>query len=147
LTCATCTANTVVRKKGDDVTATTVKKLLVSFDPSKPDWRGGGFVVPTIDGERFFFLDLQCRRQSEFALMVFVGREISANDLFARLVETGLQIESVHETFGILSQFVDSLRSFRIGNVVSIEPAPKDAGGFRLVKVAETPSAAARTLR
>jgi hypothetical protein len=72
-------------------------------------------VVPTIDGERFFFLDLQSRRQSEFARMVFVGRGVSANDLFAKLVETGLQIESVDEIFDILSQFVDSLGSFRIG--------------------------------
>lgn len=79
--------------------------------------------------------------------MVFVGREVSANDLFARRVETGQQIESVDETFQMFSQFIGSLGSFRIGNVVSIEPARKDAGGFRLVKVAETPSAAARTLR
>ena len=129
------------------MSAITTKKLLVSFDPSNPDGRGGGFVVPAIAGERVCFLDLQSNRQSDFAMMVFIGREVAANDLFAKLVETGRQIESVEETFQVLSQFVGSLGSFRIGNVVSIESAQQDAGGFRLVKVAETPSAAARMLR
>lgn len=129
------------------MTATKTKRLLVSFDPAKPDGRRGGFVVPAIAGERAIFIDLQSRREAQFAMMVFVGREVSANDLFAKLVDAGRQIESVDETFEILSQYVDSLGSFRIGNVVSIEWARTDAGGFRLVKVAETPSAAARSLR
>lgn len=124
----------------------TAKKLLTSFDPSNPEGRGGGFVVPIFENERIRFFDLKSKRFSEFAMMVFVGRQITANDLFAKLVDTGRHISNVEETMRLLSRYVLSLSNYKIGNVVSIKPSDSDNETFQLVKLADTPSAATRSI-
>lgn len=124
----------------------TAKKLLTSFDPSNPEGRGGGFVVPIVENERVRFFDLQSKRFSEFAMMVFVGRQITANDLFAKLVDTGRHIPNVEEAMRMLSRYVLCLSNYKVGNVVSIEPSDNDNDAFQLVKLADTPSAASRSI-
>ncbi|MEQ8847428.1 hypothetical protein [Botrimarina sp.] len=124
----------------------TAKKLLTSFDPSNPKGRGGGFVVPIVENERVRFFDLQSNRFSEFAMMVFVGRPITANDLFAKLVDTGRHIPNVEEAMRMLSRYVICLSNHKVGNVVSIEPGDRNNDAFQLVKLADTPSAASRSI-
>lgn len=124
----TLTTDTIDHGNGETISKVTptAKKLLTSFDPSNPKGREGGFVVPIVESERIHFFDLKSKQFSEFAMMVFVGRQISANDLFAKLVDTGRHIPNVDETMRILSRYVLSLSNHRIGNVVSIKPSDND---------------------
>ena len=124
----------------------TTKKLLASFDPLNPEGRGGGFVVPVVENERTCFFDLKSKRISEFAMMVFVGREITANDLFAKLVDTGREIPGVEETLSMLSRYILCLANYKVGNVVSVETSDHEDNAFQLVKLADTPSAASRII-
>lgn len=142
----TFTADTIDHGNGEAMTEATptAKKLLTSFDPSNPEGRGGGFVVPTVENERIRFFDLKSKRFSEFAMMVYVGRQITANDLFAKLVDTGRHIPNVEETMRMLSRYILCLSNYKVGNVLLIEPSDSDA--FQFVKLADTPSAASRSI-
>lgn len=144
----TLTTDTIGHGSGEKMSEAkpTAKKLLTSFDPSNPEGRGGGFVVPVVENGRVYFFDLKSRRVVEYAMMVFVGRQISANDLFAKLVDTGRQIPNVEETMAVLSRYVLELSSYKVGNVVSIKVSESGNGAFQLVKLADTPSAASRTV-
>jgi hypothetical protein len=126
--------------------AQTCRKLLVSFDPSVPEGSNGGFVVPIAEDDKVFLFDLKSKRQTEYAVMVFVGRDITVNDLFAKLVDSGRYISDVEKTVSMLSQYVESLVNFKIGNVLSVNNASPYDGIINLKKIADTPSGAIKIL-
>jgi hypothetical protein len=113
------------------------KKLLVRFNPKAPDKASSDFVVPVQDGEESVFFGLKSRRASKTGVMVYVGREVSVNDLFARLVDSGRRIENVHKTLDVLQDYIQMLQHFRIGNVITIEV--DTVSGFRLQKLHDIP--------
>lgn len=117
------------------------KKLLVAFDPTKPEAQSSDFLVPWKSEGRPVFLGLKSRKHFGHGMMVFVGRAISENDLFARLVDSGTFIENVEETLACLRSYVTQLQSLKIGNVVRVVPAePGGSNVFELEVIAQTPS-------
>jgi hypothetical protein len=123
---------------------TTTKKILVAFDPSHPDAGRGDFLAPVSGDERIFFVGLRSRSPSDLGLLVYVGKEVPVNDLFAKLVDSGRKIASVDQTVKMLSEYLTMLQEFKIGNVMSIEPDAAEPNAFRLVKIANTPSGATK---
>jgi len=115
----------------------TTKKLLVAFDESKPDGGAGDFLAVVYEQGTPHFLGLRTKRLWRSGRMVYIGKEITANDLFAKLVDTGRKIESVEQTLRVLENYIQSLQEFRIGNLLSVEADV--ANGFKLVKVADSP--------
>ncbi len=122
----------------------TTKKLLVAFDPSKSAAATGDFVVPILEADAVAFFGLRSKKASALGVMVYVGKEVTVNDLFAKLVDTGRKIPDVDRTVGMLSDYVSRLDEHKIGNVVAIETTAEEPGGFRLKKVANTPSGATK---
>jgi hypothetical protein len=117
------------------------KKLLVAFDPVKPDSESSEFIIPWNREGQPVLLGLKSNKECTYGLMVFVGRAVSENDLFAKLVDTGIFIENVENTLACLRSYVMQLQSLKIGNVVQIAPADMDSGNlFRLELVTQTPS-------
>lgn len=127
-------------------TTPTTKKLLVAFDPSKPDAGRGDFLAPVSDDQRIRLYGLRSKASSELGLMVYVGKEITVNDLFAKLVDSGRKIPNVDQTVKMLSDYLTMLQEHKIGNVVSIELPETEPGGFRLVKIANTPSGVGKAI-
>lgn len=123
-------------------TMQTTKKLLVAFDPSKPDAGRGDFLAPVSNGERVRFLGLRSKKQSVYGCMVYAGKEVSVNDVFAKLVDAGHTIPSVDATMQMLSNYIEVLQDFKIGNVLAIESDASKPNAFQLVKFANTPSGA-----
>jgi hypothetical protein len=80
----------------------TTKKLLVAFDPKKPDQRSSDFLVVVLEGTEPKLVGLKSKKTAVSGLMVYLGKEIKANDLFAKLVDTGRRIESVEQTLRTL---------------------------------------------
>jgi hypothetical protein len=120
-------------------TTPTTKKLLVAFDPSDPDAGAGDFVVPVSEEGQISFVGLRSKKPSALGRMVYVGKDITVNDLFAKLVDSGRKIPSVNQTIKMLTDYVITLQEHKIGNILSVETtAPPD--GFQLTKVANTPS-------
>lgn len=121
----------------------TTKKLLVAFDPSRANAAAGDFVVPVLEADAASFFGLRSKKSSALGVMVYVGREVTVNDLFAKLVDTGRTVPNVDQTVTMLADYVSQLEEHKIGNVVAIEAAAEESCGFRLKRVANTPSGAA----
>jgi hypothetical protein len=113
------------------------KKLLVAFDPKRPDQRSSDSLVVVLEGAQPMFLGLKSKTPIDSGLMVYVGKEIKANDLFAKLVDTGQKIQNVGLTLRTLETYILRLQDFRIGNLLSVEA--DSANGFKLVKIADMP--------
>ena len=99
------------------------KKLLVAFDPTKPDAQSSDFIVPWNREGQPVFLGLKSGKGYTHGMMVFVGRSISQNDLFAKLVDSGAFIRNVDETLAYLRNYLDQLQALKISNVVRIIPS------------------------
>lgn len=113
------------------------KKLLVAYEPSKPHPASGNFVVPISDSTGLFFLGLKNTKRYEQGQMVYVGKTITVNNVFAKLVDSGRTIESVEYTMKALEAYLRMLQDYRIGNILRIEPTAEHECGFRLVKIAD----------
>jgi hypothetical protein len=71
--------------------------------------------------------------------MVFIGKSITVNDVFANLVESGRKIESVERTVAALESYLRMLQDYKIGNILAVEPCSDEPCGFRLKKIADAP--------
>jgi hypothetical protein len=121
----------------------STKKLLVAFDPKMPDAGSGDFVVPVSDADGVSLVGLRSGKRCVWGRMVYLGREVTMNDLVARLVDSGRKIESVEVAIKLLGDYLTMLQEHKIGNVIALEPVEGEAAGFRLTKIANTPSGAA----
>jgi hypothetical protein len=116
------------------------KKLLVAFDPKKPDHRSSDFLVVVLEGAEAKLVGIKSKKPVASGVMVYVGKEIKVNDLFAKLVDTGRRIESVEQTLRTMEHYIEKLQEFRIGNLLGVESHP--INGFKLVKLADAPPSA-----
>jgi len=113
------------------------RKLLVSYDEVKPYAGKGDFLAVIFEGGVPCFLGLKSRRLYKQGRMVFIGKEITEHDVFAKLVDTGLKIENVNDTIKTLFIYIQQVDKFKVGNIISI--ARSETSGFELVKIAEMP--------
>jgi hypothetical protein len=117
------------------------KKLLVPFDPEKPDWNPNDFLIPWTDAGKVGFRGLKNGRIFGFGRIVYIGVPVTENDLFAKLVDSGTSIASVDGILAMLRSYLDGLQSLKVGNVVGIHAASEgDNLGFTLKLMANTPS-------
>lgn len=117
------------------------KKLLVAFDPKKPDSQITDFLIPWNRGVGSVFLGLKSGKESALGMMVYTGVAINENDLFAKLVDSGNAIGNVEETLAMLRAYLLRLQSFKIGNVVQIDSTNQASGReVELALVANTPT-------
>lgn len=118
-------------------------KMLVAFDPSEPDSQTTDFLIPwNRDGQQVF-LGLKSGKESAMGMMVFVGRPITENDLFAKLVDSATVIANVDATLDLLRSYLDGLQALKIGNVARIRSTSQiDGHDVKMELVANTSSAA-----
>lgn len=115
----------------------STKKLLVAYDESKPTAGQGDFLAVVFEGATPVFFGLRSRRTYKTGRMVFLGKEITEKEVFAKLVDSGRKIESVDQTLANLTAYVQQLGSFKIGNVLGVVAKNGDSR-FELIKVTET---------
>lgn len=96
------------------------KKMLVAYDPSKPDKASSDFLVPVVESGRFTFFGTKSKREVGLGMVVFVGREIAINDVFARLVDAGRKIPEVAETLSSIGSYLSQINGLKIGQVIEI---------------------------
>jgi len=120
------------------------KKLLVAFNPEQPKTPSSDFLIPFQAEGRTILYGMKSGHEHMYGLMIYVGRAITENDLFAKLVDSGTKIESVDETVSLLRQYIEKLQSLHIGNVVRIQASHSGTSSFELELVAKTPAGVAR---
>lgn len=116
------------------------KKLLVAFDPARPKSQSSDFLIPFQTEGRTILYGVKSESEQTHGLMVYLGRAITENDLFAKLVDSGAKIESVDDTLTHLRQYLEKLQSLRIGNVVRLQVGQDAGDGFELELVANSPA-------
>lgn len=111
------------------------KKALVRFDPKKPEKGSSDFLAPIRNESGGIVLaSLMNGKVAKYGLVIFTGRTVTSNDVFAKLVDSGKKIISVDETLADLDAYVEQLGSFSIGNVVALEMSESAPRGFVLKK-------------
>ena len=121
------------------------KKLLVAYDESKLIAKKGDFLAVVFDGTTPIFWGLKSRCAYKSGCVVFLGKEITEKDVFAKLVDTGRKIESVDKTLKTIAAYIQQMESFKIGNVISIASKSGEPG-FELSKVSEMSQSRAKQL-
>jgi hypothetical protein len=127
-------------------TLPTTKKLLVPFNPLKPDSITRDFLMPSVDGNEAVLRRIGSGRVSKYGLLVYTGVAVSVDDILAKLAASGGDVTNSEPTLHLLTQYLNQLHEFKIGNVLMVQCDPLAAGGFRLQKFADTPSGANKLL-
>ena len=114
------------------------KKVLVAFDPEKPEKSSSDFLVP-IRGEsgELEFLGTKSGKAVPYGMVILTSRAVTENDLFAKLVDTGKKVPSVEDTLATLCSFLEAMKTVKIGNVVTVA-ASDDGVSFNVAS--NTPS-------
>ena len=109
---------------------------------SNPNAKSSDFLVPVVDEGSPQFIGVKSRKPADLGMMVYVGRDVTMNDLFAKLVDTGRKIASVDGTVKGIEAYLRMLQDHKIGNILSIKASSTEACGFQLEKVANSPGGA-----
>jgi hypothetical protein len=109
------------------------KKILAPFDLEKSDKKITGYLYPNFDVEQInSFLEISKSKEWKTGMVVFTGKEITKNDLFAKIVDSGKKVKSVNDLLKNLESYLNQIRSFKIGDIIGIKPIED---GFELVKL------------
>ena len=115
------------------------KKVLVAFDPEKPDKSSSDFLVPVKnDSGEIEFLGTRSTKSLRYGMVILTSRAVTENDLFAKLVDTGRKVPNVADALDTLCKFLDAMKTVKIGNVVEIVGGSENA--ITLVVASNTPS-------
>ena len=113
------------------------KKMPVSITFKDFKAKSEEFVIPFTGKEKKGFRGLNSGNATKYGMITFIERKISANDVFAKLVDSGQRIDDVDATLSIISQYLEELQQFKVGNVISVDYT--DDFAFRLTKEANKP--------
>ena len=114
------------------------QKLLVAFNPERPEEPSSDFLVPLLSEGRRVLHGLRSRAGQRYGLMVYIGRPITEHNLFAKLVDSGAEIGDADGTLASLREYLENLQSLRVGNVVRLRKT--DGDSLELELLAKTPS-------
>jgi hypothetical protein len=115
------------------------KKVVVAFDPEKPEKSSSDFLVPVVTEKgEVEFLGTKSGANLRYGLVILTSRSVSENDLFAKLVDTGRAVANVADCLKLLSNFLDAMSTVKIGNVIEITGGSN--GEVVLGIVSNTPS-------
>jgi hypothetical protein len=116
---------------------TVTKKLLVGYDPSKHSTAPSDFLVPMRDSTGVFLLGLKSRKSYEQGQMVYIGKEIATDDIFAKLSDLGYKFDDKDAISQTLNAYLRMLKDYKIGNILRIEQTNDTNCDFRLIKIAD----------
>ena len=111
----------------------TTKKMLAPFDFNNPDKSINGFLYPNIDEEHInSFLEINKGKKWKTGMVVFVGREVSKNDIFAKIIDSRKKIKSVSNTLELIQKYINQVKQYKIGDILAIKSS---SDGFELIKL------------
>ena len=116
----------------------TTKKMPVSLSYGEFSTKKNEFLVPFVQNEsKNDFMGIKSGEEFKYGAISYIGKEISPNDIMDKMVKAGVGNTSKEDLLIVLDRYLESLQSFKIGNIIQIEYLPD--GDFNLVKVAEKP--------
>lgn len=110
------------------------KKMLVAFQPGKNNNGTSDFLVPIVRDDTVSLFGLKSKKIHHYGRMVFIGKAINKNDIFARFVDSGAKIPSVADQVKLIEAFVEQVNTFKIGDVLELDAEPIGDAAFTLKK-------------
>jgi hypothetical protein len=112
----------------------STKKLLVAFNPKKPTSKSSDFLFPLIVDGHPKFLGLSSGKYFEYGMVVMTGKEVTENDVFAKIVDLGRKVENVDQMLGEISEYLAMFKNYKISNVLKVVDNSSESRGFSLEK-------------
>lgn len=112
------------------------KKILTAYDPLDPENKSRDHIVVTVNNTIPVFTGLRTGKTHELGMVIFIGKEITRHDIFAKMVDQKFKILNIDFAMKAIDSYLDQLCEFKIGNIIKLEPC---SDGFKLLKIAEMP--------
>jgi hypothetical protein len=112
-----------------------MKKMLAPFEEKFPGKKINDFIYPHVDKSETTFVGIKKTKHWTKGMVVYTGVDITANDIFAKIVDAGKKIDSIDNLMDNLQTYVTQLSAFKIGNILEIEK--DEFCSFRLKKFAD----------
>jgi len=115
------------------------KKMLVAFNVENSGNVSSDFLIPVFnDSDEIVLIGTCSGKVISYGLVILTGQEVTENDLFAKLIDSGRKIISVDNTLLLLSSFIEEVKNMKIGNVVKV--GMDNDGVLTLSLVSSSPS-------
>lgn len=115
------------------------KKLLAAYDPSHPDAQPGEFLVPWAEDRSIGLMGISSGQAYSHGLVVYLGREVSEKDVFAKLVDAGRKFPDLDQALATISRYLYLVQEQKIGSVVTLIEREGLFPEFQLAQVDKTP--------
>lgn len=99
--------------------------MLVSNDLDKPEQDVNDFLYPVLIENKFVFKGIKYGKIWKQGRVSFIGKEITKNDIFARIVDSGHKISDVKELISLLDIYVEKIKGLPLGSIISINASDK----------------------
>lgn len=101
------------------------KKLLAAYGKEQEPG-SAEFLIPWFEDGEVNLIGVNTGKVYSSGLVVYLGREITENDVFAKLVDAGRTIPSVDRVLAGISRYFELLQGQKVGATVSISSEPVD---------------------
>ena len=116
------------------------KKALIRFCPGQPGKKKSDFLWPKKgQDDKVRLASIVGGGTSDFGLVVYTGRTVTAADVFAKVIDSGSNINSAGDALADLADFTDQLGAHKIGTVVQLIVDDSAPRGFLLVRTGHRP--------
>lgn len=97
------------------------KKLLVPIDMENPEKDIRDFLYATKLEEKFVFRGIKSGKLWTNGVVSFIGKSISKNDIFTRIMDSGMKIDDVNKLLTYLESYIEQVKDMKLGNLAQIK--------------------------
>ena len=101
------------------------RKILVKFDIENPNKRTNDFLYPKPTENGFELTGIKTKKKSTLGMIILTDI-INENDIFTKIVDSGVQIPSVENLLLSLKEYVQEIQKFKVGNILYINDNNKN---------------------
>lgn len=106
----------------------------MAFNPDKPTAKSCDFLLPIFVDSVPKFLGLSSYKLFDYGVVVMTGKEVTVNEVFVKLVDSGRKIENVDQTLVSIAKYFELLKEFKISNVLRLVDESLACTGYSLEK-------------
>jgi hypothetical protein len=96
------------------------RKILVPIDIENPERTINDFLYPKPTENGFVLTGIKTDKKSNFGRVILTS-EINENDIFKKIVDSGIKIPSVENLLTALKNYVKEIPKYKIGNILEID--------------------------
>ena len=95
------------------------RKILVPIDIENPEKKINDFLYPKPTENGLVLTGIKTDKKWDFGIVILTS-EINENDIFKRIVDSGIKIVSVENLLNTLRDYVREIPKYKIGNILEV---------------------------